>query len=120
MSILGAVVRAHPRHLDQIIERLRPFNCAEVALDPGDGRLVILLDDQANTAEQSAAQVLGVIATWPEVLSTSLVYEYSGPDAPPPAGMPQIDFRAWRGTLDRARQARVFSADAPANPSAGH
>jgi nitrate reductase NapAB chaperone NapD len=49
-----------------------------------DGRLVIVIEDSAGS---SAAATLGAIALWPEVLNTSLVYEYSGPDSPAPDGV---------------------------------
>ena len=52
---------------------------------------------QATTALQISI-ALAAIALRPEVLSVSLVYEYSGPDAPAPDT--GNDYRAWRGSLD--------------------
>ena len=38
------------------------------------------------------------IALWPQVLNTSLVYEYSGPDAPAPDA-PMQAYADWRNSL---------------------
>jgi hypothetical protein len=44
------------------------------------------------------------IAMWPEVLNTSLVYEYSGPDAPS-TSTPVEAYTDWRSSLsDMARR----------------
>lgn len=105
MSILGAVVRVRPEHLPSIKFRLESLPGVETSLDPGDGRLVLVMedlaDDQVPPALTSAAATLTAIASWPEVLSTSLVYEYSGPDAPPLVTDDMSDFRAWRGNPAR-------------------
>ena len=104
MSILCAVVRARPLHLSALCERLGGMAGVEVALNPGDGRLVLVLEDapadSAAPALASAAATLTQIARWPELLDTSLVYEYSGPDAPAPAAAAQGDYRSWRTSLD--------------------
>lgn len=104
MSILGVVVRTHPASVSMITARLGALPGVDVALNPGDGRIVIVIEDlspgdQAADAPPSAAATLGAIAVWPEVLGTSLVYEYSGPDAPAPEGTDGIDYRAWRDGL---------------------
>lgn len=76
---------------------------AQIALDPGDGRLVLLIDDSGQPQDAPAAgALLASIATWPEVLGTSLVYEYSGPDSPAPEPLAGTGFRAWRGSLAQA------------------
>jgi nitrate reductase NapD len=100
MSILGVVLRALPQHRDTISQRLQGLAGVEVAAEPGDGRWVLVIEDVAG-AEMTAAATLGQIATWPDVLGTSLVYEYSGPDAPAPGAAP-IDYRAWRESLARS------------------
>ena len=96
MSILGVIVRAHPDAVDGIEARLRQLPGVDVAerSGAGDGRLVIVIED---AAEASAAATMGAIALWPEVLNTSLVYEYSGPDSPAPDTVQ--DYRDWRGSL---------------------
>ena len=83
MSILGVIVRTHPQTVAGIEARLRTLPGVDVAdlAAAADGRLVIVIEDSADT---SAAATLGAIALWPEVLNTSLVYEYSGPDSPAP------------------------------------
>ncbi len=101
MSILGAVVRVLPEHLASAASRLALLPGVDIALNPGDGRLVLVMEDVADQHDagvvSSAAATLTAIATWPDVLSTSLVYEYSGPDAPPLVTDDMSDFRSWRG-----------------------
>lgn len=100
MSILGVVLRARPQQRDQIAARLATLAGVEIAHEPGDGRWVLVIEDVPG-AELSAAATLGQLATWPDVLGTSLVYEYSGPDAPAPGAAP-TDYRAWRESLARS------------------
>lgn len=108
MSILGAVVRVRPEHLSSVSSRLAALPGVDVALNPGDGRLVLVMEDvaveggtrDANDVAGAAATLTG-IASWPDVLSTSLVYEYSGPDAPPLITDDMSDYRAWRGNPGR-------------------
>ncbi len=100
MSILGVVLRARPQHRDTLAQRLAALDGLEIAAEPGDGRWVLVLEDRPGAA-LSAAATLGQLATWPEVLGTSLVYEYSGPDAPAPGDAP-ADYRAWRDSLGRS------------------
>jgi len=101
MSVLGAVVRTKPVSVPGLALRLGSMRGVDLALNPGDGRMVIVIEDVAGPVgadePASAAEVLTHIARWPEVLSTSLVYEYSGPDAPAPATAQGTDFRSWRG-----------------------
>lgn len=100
MSILGAVVRVRPEHLAAVVPRLAILPGADLALNPGDGRLVLVLEDaEVDGVVHGAAATLASIAMWAEVLNTSLVYEYSGPDAPPAGGGAVEDYRAWRGSL---------------------
>jgi len=100
MSILGVVLRARPESLDALRQRLGTLSGLEVALDPGDGRMVLVIEDLPEAPPLGgAADRLGQIALWPEVLGTSLVYEYSGPDSPAPAGSEALDYRAWRSRL---------------------
>lgn len=96
MSILGVIVRTHPAVVAGIEQRLRGLpgvDVADTAAAP-DGRLVLVIED---SAEATAAATLGAIATWSEVLNTSLVYEYSGPDSPAPDDVE--GFRDWRRSL---------------------
>lgn len=100
MSILGAVVRTRPEHLPAVQERAAALPGVDVALNPGDGRLVLVLEDAAvEGVVHAAAATLAAIALWPEVLNTSLVFEYSGPDAPAADIGSVNDYRAWRGSL---------------------
>ena len=96
MSILGVVVRTHPANVGEIEQALRLLPGVDLAerADAADGRLVLVIEDSATT---TAAATLGAIATWPEVLNTALVYEYSGPDSPAPDDVE--GFRDWRRSL---------------------
>ncbi|MFT3818078.1 MAG: chaperone NapD [Rubrivivax sp.] len=98
MSILGVIVRAKAAAIVGIEGRLRELPGVELAQPalPGDGRLVVVIEDGPGG---SAAATLGAIALWPEVLSTALVYEYSGPDSPPPEAEELQGFRDWRRSL---------------------
>lgn len=102
MSILGVVLRARPEAIDGLRQRLDGQAGLELAANPGDGRLVLVLEDLPEAQPPVvAAELLGRIAGWPDILGTSLVYEYSGPDSPAPAGSEDLDYRAWRSALDR-------------------
>lgn len=96
MSILGAIIRVRPEHRSTVASRLRPLPGVDLALDPGDGRLVLVIEDsEVDRVVHQAATTLDHIAQWAEVLNTSLVYEYSGPDAPAVEGGVR-DYREWR------------------------
>ena len=97
MSILGVVLRTRPEHALPLLQRLAQQPGVEVTHNPGDGRLVLVIED---AAERSAAATLGALALWPEVLSSSLVYEYSGDDAPPPPSHWQPGWRTALHELD--------------------
>jgi nitrate reductase NapAB chaperone NapD len=107
MSILGVIVRTRPEDRLATEQALRALPGTDLATPAGeaDGRLVVVIED---TAERAAAAVMAEIALWPQVLNTSLVYEYSGPDVPhSPAGPgEEID---WRTSL-----ARMAGREAPA------
>lgn len=97
MPILGAIVRTTPPAVAAVRERLAARAGVDISLDLGDGRLILVIEDSAQAA---AAASLAEIAGWPEVLNTSLVYEYCGPDAPGA----QAEFTAyadWRDGLGR-------------------
>lgn len=94
MSILGVILRARDSDLDRLALRLSARPGVDVAAR-GPGRLVLVLED---VPDRSAAAAMAEMTLWPEVLGTSLVYEYSGPDAPAP-GDGVTDYRDWRAGL---------------------
>lgn len=98
MSILGVVVRARPEHREAVSAQLSSFPGLDLAVDAQDGRFVIVIED---TDTVPAAQTMAAIALLPDVLNTSLVYEYSGPDVGQANATPDNDFhyQAWRGSL---------------------
>lgn len=104
MSILGVIVRARPADLPALSLALLALPGLELADNlVADGRLVVVIED---TPERAASAVMAEIALWPQVLNTSLVYEYSGPDAPAPEA-PLQAYADWRNSLsDRDRPPR--------------
>lgn len=78
MSILGAIVRCHPKDSAAVAERLQREPGVERARRAdgveADGRFVVAIEDSAGS---TAAETLAAIALWPEVLNTSLVYEHA-------------------------------------------
>lgn len=103
MSILGTVVRVRPEHLDEVVSQLSAVPGLDIALNPGDGRLVVVLED---SAQATAAQTMAAMALLPQVINTSLVYEYSGSDAMPQEtdAARDVDFHSWRSTLTEMAQ----------------
>ncbi|PXW93389.1 periplasmic nitrate reductase chaperone NapD [Sphaerotilus hippei] len=100
MSILGTVVRMRREDSAAVAARLAGWPGTDVALDPGDGRLVVLIEDaEVDGTAVTAAATMATIAQWPEVLNLSLVYEYSGQESPAPAGSDGIDYQTWRTSL---------------------
>ena len=96
MAILGVIVRGRPESTSGLAQRLSALPGLELAetAAAADGRLMAVIED---TEATTAAATLGAIATWPEVLNVSLVYEYSGPDSPAPDDVE--GFRDWRRSL---------------------
>jgi nitrate reductase NapAB chaperone NapD len=101
MTVLGAVLRMRPEHLPAITARARALPGVALGANPGDGRLVVVIEDATGDdgrEPRAAPATLAEFALWPEVLNVSLVYEYSGPDSPAVDSGPS-DYRAWRGSL---------------------
>lgn len=95
MSILGVVIRSRPEHLARVLAQLEGRAGLDVTHNPGDGRLVLVIED---CADSPATATMAAVALLPEVQSTSLVYEYSGPDAPASDAAPG-GYNAWRSNL---------------------
>lgn len=119
MSILGVIVRTRlcdRAGVAQALQQLPGLELAESLHASSDGRLVVVIED---TPGGSAAASMAAIALWPRVLNTSLVYEYSGPDAPAPTSA--IEQRLdWRCSLADMAQAQPepHPADTPSLPKA--
>ncbi|MFM2346165.1 MAG: hypothetical protein RL654_918 [Pseudomonadota bacterium] len=91
MSILGAIVRTHRERVAAVAVQLASQSGVDVALDPGDGRLILVIEDSAG---RSAASALAAIALMPDVINVSLVYEHGGDDPEESAGMQATSWRA--------------------------
>ncbi|MFV0679582.1 chaperone NapD [Ottowia sp.] len=116
MSVLGVVLRTHPKNLHQLKQRLAYTPGVDLGPDNGDGRLVAVIE---STADTPAAATMTELARWDEVLNLSLVFEHAEPGAvEPPA---DFDYRAWRGHAGEfaRRQAQESSCSpSPASTSA--
>ncbi|MDO5692316.1 MAG: chaperone NapD [Pseudomonadota bacterium] len=100
MSVLGVVVRVHPKNLADVKHRLAHTPGVDLGPDAGDGRLVAVIE---STDQNPAAAIMAEVTQWPEVFNLSLVFEQSDGDAHPAA--PDFDFRAWRQNVgDFARR----------------
>ncbi len=99
MSILGVIVRARPEHRGDVERELAGLPGVDIAA-AADGRWVLVIEDHE---QDSAAATMVRITTLPQVLNTSLVFEYSGPDAP--AAEPALsNFQAWRDAPGQTRK----------------
>jgi periplasmic nitrate reductase NapD len=94
MSILGVIVRARPEHGCAVQAQLAELPGLDIAAHDA-GRWVVVIED---CTAASAAATMARVALLPQVLNTSLVYEYSGPDAPAPQA-DTGDYQAWRSSL---------------------
>ena len=105
MSILGVIVRARLEDVAALRDRLAQLTGVDVALDPGDGRLILVIEDVPGCA---AAASLAEISQWPIVINTSLVYEHSGVDVSDE--QPAIaDYTDWRSSLNSLNRARPLA-----------
>ncbi len=114
MSVLGVVIRVRPQDRLAITGRLVATPGVDLGPDPGDGRLIAVIE---STADTPAAAIMADIAQWREVHNLSLVFEQSDPDAgEQPA---EFDFRAWRSSVgDFARRQSSDPVSHPASTSA--
>lgn len=113
MSILGTVVRTRPEHLHQVVEQLSAMPGLDVALNPGDGRLVVVIEDSLGF---TAAQSMASMALIPEILNTSLVYEHTEDVQSHAAD--GSEFQSWRSTLTEMAHGAPAGASAKFVPTA--
>ena len=102
MSILGAVVRTRAEHVDAVAPRLSALPGVDLALNPGDGRMVVVIEDARADDGQAvaAASTLGCRGAMARCAQYLAVYEYSGEDAMQDSPAEVADYRAWRGSLN--------------------
>jgi nitrate reductase NapAB chaperone NapD len=91
MTILGVIVRCQAAQAAQTQQLVAAMPGLDIAATE-QGRFVAVIED---SADASAAETLARIALLPQVLNTSLVYEYCGPDSPAPEG-DSASFEGWR------------------------
>jgi nitrate reductase NapAB chaperone NapD len=90
MSILGVIVRARPSATAALRDWLAHLDGVDLALDARDGRFILVIEDGA---DRTAAATMSALASHPDVVNTSLVFEYTGGDV----SVVQ-DFSAWRSS----------------------
>jgi len=74
MKIVSLVLKFLPDHAEAVKTAVESVPGASVALDNGDGRMIVLLEDGPDYAvSDSILQVHQI----PQVMSTTLSYEYS-------------------------------------------
>ncbi|HZX29936.1 MAG TPA: chaperone NapD [Rhodocyclaceae bacterium] len=74
MKIVSLVLKTLPEHAASVIDQVEAVPGASLALDAGDGRLVVLIEDGEDYAvSDSILQIHRV----PHVMSVTLSYEYS-------------------------------------------
>ena len=97
MSVLGCVFRVKPENVHSVCIELQNTEGVEVGLNPGDGRIVLVIEDTPRT---SAAQTFAAISLLDDVVGASLVYEYSGPDIDGFADThEETRYQSWRTTM---------------------
>jgi len=113
VTILGLIARARPADAASLRSWLGQFPGVDVALEPGDGRLILVIEDSARCP---AAAAMAEIALHPQVVALSLVYEYSGAGSPAAQGGPD-GFAAWRSSLKDLLPAQSFEPIQRASPA---
>lgn len=74
MKIVSLVLKTLPEHAPSVIGQVEAVPGASLALDAGDGRLVVLIEDgEGYAVSDSILQIHRV----PHVMSVTLSYEYS-------------------------------------------
>ncbi len=97
MSVLGCVIRVRSERVSQVCAALESTEGVEIGINSGDGRLILVIEDTCHT---SAAQTFAAISLFDDVVSSSLVYEYSGPDVEHfSPGRDDVRYQSWRTTL---------------------
>lgn len=110
MSILGCVLKVKADKLGGVLTSLKRAVGTDVALNPNDGRLVLILEDTEST---TAAQTFAAISLLPDVLSASLVYEYSGPDvtrSDKGRSAENTRYQSWRTTMSEMAKDHPLSS----------
>jgi nitrate reductase NapD len=80
MNISSVILRVLPARLPAIRAALRQLPGVDLHGDPGDGRLVLTVED---TDRSRASDVLMDLHRLEGLLSASLVYQYADPDFAP-------------------------------------
>lgn len=75
MSISSVILRVSPDNIPTVKTELERFPGIELHVATDDGRLIITIED---TAELKAADCYLQLNTMKHILSTAVIYEYSG------------------------------------------
>jgi nitrate reductase NapD len=74
MKVVSLVLKFMPRHADEIKSAVEAVPGASVAVDSGDGRMIVLVEDGPGYAVSDSIFKVHQI---PQVMSATLSYEYS-------------------------------------------
>ncbi|MDR3213504.1 MAG: chaperone NapD [Azoarcus sp.] len=74
MKIVSLVLKFPPRHAEEVKKSVQAVPGASVALDNGDGRIIVLLEDGPGYAVSDSILQVHQVA---HLMSVTLSYEYS-------------------------------------------
>ncbi len=75
MTISSVILRVHPEKIPQVKTLLAKFSGVELHVEADDGRLIITIED---APDLSAADCYLQLNSTNDILSTAVIYEYSG------------------------------------------
>lgn len=89
MKIVSLVLKFLPEHAADIASRIATVNGASVALDNGDGRMIVLIEDGEG---YSTADSIISVHQVPHLMSVTLAYEYTDDGLAPEwfDGLPEL------------------------------
>lgn len=101
MSILGVILQVAPQHVTATLEQIDATAGVDLAYNPGDGRLLLVIHDAAGV---DATHAFAAISIWPTVQEAAIVYEAAlDEDGLPEASQELLEeFPQWHKLLNRA------------------
>ena len=113
MKIISLVLKFLPEHAAAIAAGVAQVAGASVAMDNGDGRMIVLIEDGDN---YSTADSIIEVHQVPHIMSVTLAYEYTDDDLPAPLPLDAPNFAALQAPPDTATNsgahAELQAADA--------
>lgn len=75
MTISSVLLRVHPEKIPLVKTQLAQFAGIELHVETADGRLIVTIED---APDLSAAECYLKLSFMNDILSTAVIYEYSG------------------------------------------